>query len=184
MYIPREYREQDQGTIVAFMKRYNFAIVVTDNDGVPVATHLPFHVHEQDGNIVLSAHFARANPQWKSIASKEVLVIFSQPHAYISPTHYDREQSVPTWNYMAVHAYGKCRVIEDPAGGMKVLEDMILQSEPGYKDKWDNLSTDYKSALYKGIVPERSRIADTLANHEDTAARNVAEYMQQQQHEE
>ncbi|MES2702215.1 MAG: FMN-binding negative transcriptional regulator [Bacteroidota bacterium] len=199
MYIPREYEQKDQAEIIAFMKRYSFAIVVTHgDDDIPLATHLPFYVYAHNDEVHLTAHFAMGNLQWKGIEDKNVLVIFSQPHAYISPSHYSREQSVPTWNYVAVHAHGKCRVITDTNEGVGILEQMIMQSEPAYKQQWDGLSPEYKAALYKGIVPidititkleavnklsqdksehERHKIIDTLSSSTDTAEQDIAEYM-------
>lgn len=198
MFIPHEYRLTDRAEILAFMRRYNFAAIVSQADGVPLATHLPFHIMEQDGDIVLTAHFARANKQWQHIEEQTVLVIFSQPHAYISPVHYDKEQNVPTWNYMAIHAYGKCVVIDDMAKGIEILEQMILQSEPAYKAQWDRLDDKYKMGLYKGIVPveitidsvqaagklsqnktaaEKERIINALSQSSDSAERDIAAYM-------
>ncbi|MES2212441.1 MAG: FMN-binding negative transcriptional regulator [Pseudomonadota bacterium] len=198
MFIPKEFEITDRAEVLAFIRRYNFGVIVSQADGAPVATHLPFHVMERDGEIVLTAHFARANAQWKGIEEQLVMVIFSQPHAYISPSHYDKEQSVPTWNYVAVHAYGRCEVITDTTKGLGILEQMIQQSEPGYMAQWERLDEKYKLGMYKGIVPveitvtatkaagklsqnkteaERQRIIDTLGASDDSAERDVAEYM-------
>lgn len=184
--------------ILAFMRRYNFAAVVSFADGAPVATHLPFYVMERNGEIVLTAHFAKANKQCSHLEGQTVLVIFSQPHAYVSPKHYQKEQSVPTWNYVAVHAYGRCNVIRDIAKGMEILEQMILQSEPEYKAQWERLDEQYKERLYSGIVPveitidkleaagklsqdktgeQRERIISALSGSEDSAERDIADYM-------
>lgn len=198
MFIPKEYEITDHAVVTAFIRRYNFGIIVTANDDVPIATHLPFHISEQDGKMVLSAHFARANTQWKGIEDKQVLVIFSQPHAYISPSLYDKEQNVPTWNYVAIHVYGKATIITDTEKGFGMLEQMMQQSEPAYMEQWQRLDEAYKTRLYKGIVlveievdavkaagklsqdkttAEQQRIADTLYKSGDTAERDVAAYM-------
>ena len=89
------------------MQAYNFAIVVSVKEDIPIATHLPFVIEERENEIVLISHMSKANEQWKTISDKDVLVIFSEPHAYISPSLYEQQQNVPTWNYVAVHAYGK-----------------------------------------------------------------------------
>ncbi len=198
MYIPKEFQITDIDEAVAFMKRYSFGTIVSNMDGVPVATHLPFHVAKHAEQIVLSAHFAKANSQWETIQENDVLVIFSQPHAYISPQHYDKEQNVPTWNYVAVHAYGSCKLIIDNEKGMKILEDMIMQHEPGYINQWERLDNRYKDGLYKGIVPfeinvksiqsagklsqnksesEKKRIIEALSGSNDSVERELAEYM-------
>jgi transcriptional regulator len=163
MYVPKEFEFADQTEMIAFMKRYNFGVLVSQQNGVPLATHLPFHVMERDGQVFLTAHFAKANTQWKDIEEQQVLVIFSQPHAYISPVHYNKEQNVPTWNYVAVHAYGKCRRIQEMDKGMEILEQMIDQSEPGYRAQWERLDTLYKSKLYSEIVPFELEITDLKA---------------------
>ncbi len=92
------------------MQEHNFAALVTQQpDGVPLATHLPFILDTERGPYgTLFGHMARANQQWQSFDStQEVLLIFQGPHAYISPSWYDEKLSVPTWNFAAVHAYGK-----------------------------------------------------------------------------
>src|SRR5690242_18412812 len=137
MYIPRQNEMSDQEEIVAFMKAYSFATIVTVKDNVPVATHLPFVVSQADTGIILSAHFAQANHQWKQLTNERTLVIFSEPHAYISPKHYDSEMNVPTWNYISVHAYGKSEIITDPAEGIGELEKMIHQYEQNYFLQWN-----------------------------------------------
>src|SRR3546814_4672540 len=97
----------DKNEIVDFMKRFSFATIITAKDSFPIATHLPFLVSVRGDNITLTSHFAKANEHWRDIQNNKVLVIFSEPHAYISPKHYDKELNVPTWNYISVHAYGQ-----------------------------------------------------------------------------
>lgn len=157
MYIPAHFRQNDREAAIAFMKAHPFAIIVSSPDGIPVATHLPFHVESSDDDIILTAHFARANPQWKQL--KDVLVIFSGPHAYISPSLYEREENVPTWNYIAVHAYGTAELVTDEAEGFSILEELIKQSEPAYLSQWAGLEPKYKAGLFKGIAPFRVKVS-------------------------
>ena len=197
MYIPKINELTDRAEIIAFMKRYSFATIITGTaGGRPQATHLPFIVREEAEDIVLSAHFARANPQWQDLS--QVLVIFQGPHAYISPQHYEHTENVPTWNYIAVHAYGTGAIINDPARGFALLEELMQQSEPAFLDQWATLSEKYKQGLYKGIVPfelkvtelqakhkisqnktevERQNIIEALEQDTDQAAHDVAYYM-------
>src|ERR1051325_6086478 len=107
MYTPNHFRFDHEQEKIAFMKRYSFATMVTIKDQLPIATQLPFVINDNAGRIVLSSHFALANEQAKYIESNTSLIIFSEPHSYISPAHYDKQESVPTWDYIAVHAYGK-----------------------------------------------------------------------------
>ena len=81
-----------------------------------MATHLPLVVKDEGEHGLLEGHFARANPQWKSLDGQETLVVFNGPHSYVSPTLYVEELSVPTWNYIAIHAYGTLSLVEDEAG--------------------------------------------------------------------
>lgn len=199
MYTPKQFVNHNHEEIIAFMKAFSFATIVTAEDNFPLATHLPFTICKRNEQVILSAHFARANPQWKQLSQK-VLVIFSEPHAYISPSHYDNPISVPTWNYVAVHAYGEGKVITGQEEGFKALEAMIDNYEAGYRQQWNTLPVDYKQKMLNGIVPfeitvtelqatnklsqnkteaERERIINTLSASEQSAERQIAEYMQQ-----
>ncbi|MCH5720029.1 FMN-binding negative transcriptional regulator [Niabella hibiscisoli] len=80
------------------------------------------------------------------------LFFFSEPHAYISPAHYDKKESVPTWDYVAVHAYGTAKIIEEEQEKMQLLEQMIGFYEPGYQEQWNSLTDKFKSGMLKGIV--------------------------------
>src|SRR5438309_1993202 len=106
MYIPKHYLTEDRSEILSFMRQYPFGTIISAQDNYPVATHLPFIIEESENDIVIKSHFAKANPHWKNIESVPVLIIFTEPHAYISPQYYQHLQNVPTWNYMSVHAYG------------------------------------------------------------------------------
>ena len=200
MYIPAENKWTDRGAILQFMRAHNFALMVTVGKGGLEATHLPFVIEEPDDSIVLHAHLARANGQASVLAhDAEVLVVFSGPHAYISPSHYDRSDSVPTWNYLAVHAYGRAEIVGDEAEGYRSLEALMAASEPGYEPHWAQVSEKYKSGLFRGIVPfrirvtrleakakmsqnksesEQRRIIQTLLSADDTAAHETARFMQ------
>lgn len=200
MYIPAENQWNDRAAIVDFMRRQNFAVMLTAGADGMQATHLPFVVEEDKTALILHAHLARANPQANAIAAgAETLVIFSGPHAYISPRHYDRADSVPTWNYLAVHAYGSAALVIDKEEGFQSLERLMAGSEPGYEPHWAGVSEKYKEGLYRGIVPfkinvtrleakakmsqnkneaEHRRIIGDLLQSDDTAARETGLFMQ------
>ena len=137
MYIPQINVERDREKIIAFMQRFSFAAIITAKGNLPVATHLPFLVTVKDDVLILTSHFARANEHWKEIETSKSLVIFSEPHAYISPKHYDKELNVPTWNYISVHAYGQGRLITETANALRVLEATINNYEIAYRQQWD-----------------------------------------------
>jgi transcriptional regulator len=135
VYIPKSFAVTDPAILYPFMQHNNFATLVSQHDGALVATHLPLLVDSERG--ILSGHFARANPQWKSVAQQEALVIFGGVHTYISPTWYATMPNVPTWNYAVVHAYGTPRLIDDEAALRGLLEKLVDQHEAGFDAPWD-----------------------------------------------
>ena len=155
MYIPKAFREDDLNTLHKLMREYSFATLITQHEGVPFATHLPFILDAQQGpNGILLAHMARANPQWHDFVSEqEVLVIFQGPHAYVSPSWYEVELSVPTWNYAVVHAYGIPRLLEDNEELYKLLKILIETHEAQFENPWPfQLPDDYLQKMMRGIV--------------------------------
>mgnify|MGYP001268996705 CR=1 FL=1 len=202
MFIPALNRMDDHDEILSFMRANNFAIVVSVLDGLPVATHIPITITTKDDTITLRAHFAKANPQWKLLSEGETLVIFSGPHAYISPKHYDKFESVPTWNYMAVHAYGQAKIVnydDNPQAMNALIEELIQASEASYMSQWENLPDKYKDGMMSGTVGfemvvtridakaklsqnkhphEQERIIETLLGHEDSSVVVIGEAMQ------
>ena len=127
MYIPAAYRIEDRARINAFIQAYGFATVVTDRDGL-FASHLPVLFDETQG--MLRSHMARANEQWRHFqAEREVLCIFPGPHAYISPSWYVDQHTVPTWNYAAVHVYGFPQVIQD----REALKAVVVETTEKYE---------------------------------------------------
>ena len=112
MYINKFNRQEDQNEIEEFVRQNGFGIIISQVDNRPWATHIPLMLsHNAEGQPILSGHVSKANSQWKSIDGQEVLAIFSGPHAYISSSWYNHE-NVPTWNYTAVHTYGRARLVE------------------------------------------------------------------------
>ncbi|NCD72159.1 FMN-binding negative transcriptional regulator [Mucilaginibacter agri] len=153
MYIPKHFQISDEQEAVEFIKRYSFGTLVTTENDLPIATHIPFTVSQRDEQMILTSHIALANPQSKTLLQNRVLCIFTEPHAYISPIHYEKELSVPTWNYLAVHAYGKVELIEDENAKLVMLEDMIrFYNDTAYLDQWTRLPLDFKTRMAKGIT--------------------------------
>lgn len=201
MYIPKAFREDDMSTLHTLMHEYSFATLITLHEGVPFATHLPFILDAQRGsNGTLLAHMARANQQWHDFnSSQEVLVIFQGPHAYISPSWYEVELSVPTWNYAVVHAYGLPRFIEDQEELYKLLKALIQTHETHFEKPWPfQLPGEYLQKMMQGIVgfeihitrlegkfklsqnrtaSEREKVIAALQNCPDTLSAGVAELM-------
>lgn len=153
MYVPRHNQLEDRAEQLAYMRAYSFAALVSSGTGGLTATHLPFVIEEEGGRITLLAHMARANPQWRDFAAgAEALAIFMQPHAYVSPRLYDSRQNVPTWNYVAVHAYGRPVLIEERAAKMELQMKLIRQHDAAYLAQMAELPETYIDAKLAAIV--------------------------------
>lgn len=155
MYIPKAFREDDLNTLYKLIQVYSFATLITQHEGVPFATHLPLILDAKRGpNGTLLGHMARANPQWHDFASEqEAMVIFQGPHAYISPSWYEVELSVPTWNYAVVHAYGIPRLVEEGEELYKLLKILVQTHEAQFENPWPfQLPEDYLQKMIRGIV--------------------------------
>jgi transcriptional regulator len=151
MYIPASFKMEDKQVIYDFMEQNSFAILFTYFNDLPYATHLPFLLDRSEG--CLYGHMAKANPQWHEI-NDDVLVAFHGPHAYISPSWYETDQAVPTWNYAAVHVTGKFILIEDHNELKKILDRTANSYESSMPQPWSMSSLDPKllSALSDAIV--------------------------------
>lgn len=199
MYIPSSFRVSDKAEIHAYMRSYSFAILVTQRQGGTTATHLPVLLdsdHGEHGRLL--GHMARANPQWKDIEG-DALVIFPGPHAYVSATWYETPGTVPTWNYVAVHAYGTLRLIEES----ERLHDLLKRTAATYEARmprpWTYDETDPMfDKMLKEIVgfeieisrlegkhklnqnhPEerRRRVVSALQAHDDSDSQAIAKLM-------
>ena len=156
MYVPQHFSVNDLTHLHEVIRRNSFGIVTSEVDGQPMATHLPFMIDPARGpNGTLLAHMARQNPHWRAFDGKsEVLVIFSGPHGYISPGWYDKRPAVPTWNYVAVHAYGVPLVRDDPAESRAHLGQLASIHEAGRANPWhiDDEPTDFIDKMVPGVV--------------------------------
>jgi transcriptional regulator len=152
MYIPPSYVETDLNQLHDLMRAYNFATLASNGHPAPFATHLPFMVDTNAGEHgTLITHMARANPHWKRLqAEEEVLVIFMGPHSYISPRWYAAPSVVPTWNYAAVHAYGRPQVIHEESRLREIVTALADFQEGGVR--LPGLDEDFPDDLLKAIV--------------------------------
>jgi transcriptional regulator len=153
MYVPSVFAENDLAKLFDFMESNSFALLTTHQDGRSVASHLPFLVDRSAGpNGSLLGHLARANPQWRHFPT-EALVVFAGPHAYISPSWYEAKDVVPTWNYVAIHAYGTVEIVEDHAELARILKATIAIYEQSRATPWTmDFTTAYAAKMMKGIV--------------------------------
>jgi transcriptional regulator len=137
VYIPPSFVQTNRAVLHEAIERYSFALLVSGSGADLAANHLPLLLERDSGpHGTLVGHMARANPQWRSASGQPVLVVFSGPHAYISPTWYAAEQVVPTWNYVAVHAHGRLELIEDEVATLEVLQRTVKRYEATQPQPW------------------------------------------------
>ena len=152
MYSPPYNQVEDRAEVLSFMRANNFAVVVTATGGEPRASHLPVLLEERDGNLVIVAHMAKNNPQWEAFFDDEVLVVFHGPHAYVSPRWYAEKERVPTWNYAAVHAYGKVRAFHEPEAKRSAVAKLVAHHDPHWLPDYAKLSPGYMAGMLEAIV--------------------------------
>jgi transcriptional regulator len=152
MYSPPYNRLEERAELIAFMRANSFALLVTGTGGALHGSHLPVMIEESDGRIVIDTHMAKNNPQWKEFFDDEVMVVFSGPHAYVSPRWYEEKERVPTWNYAAVHAYGVPQIVTARAAKHASQRRLVASMDPQWLRKFDALREEYVSAMLEGIV--------------------------------
>jgi len=202
MYIPAPFAQRDLATLHEAIERYSFATLVSQAGGELTASHLPLLLDRTSGeNGTLLGHVARANLQWRDAAGQEVLAIFSGPHVYISPTWYEATPAVPTWNYVAVHAYGRLELIEDDAEVKSLLQRMVAVYEAGQPRPWQlNESPEFVERMLRQIVAfripitrlegkwklnqnrpadQRQRVISVLSERPDENSQAIAKLMEQ-----
>jgi transcriptional regulator len=154
MYVPASFSEERLDVLHDVMRRNSFATLVTDGEQGPYATHLPILLATTAGQFgTLRAHVAKANPHWGLFnAGKTSLAIFQGPHAYISPSWYvSTSGMVPTWNYVAVHAYGVARIIDDENQLRQLLIETVTAYESSFEKPW-SAAADALEKMMRGVV--------------------------------
>jgi transcriptional regulator len=163
MYVPAHFREERTDVLLALMRAAPLCSLVIATEQGLEANLLPLQLREAvpgagETGLVLVGHVARANPIWKKAARGEALAIFSGPQAYISPSGFASKQEhgkvVPTWNYVAVHAHGPIRWIEDDAWLAAFLEALTNEHEAGRAEPWrvSDAPPDFTAATRRGVV--------------------------------
>jgi transcriptional regulator len=203
VYIPEYFRVRDHEDAIKFMRANPFAILISSTDAGPFATHLPLFVRaEGDEKVVIRGHAAKANPHWRYLEQKpQCLTIFHGPHSYISPSNYTEHESVPTWNYGAVHLYGNAQVFSSPEALQGILHELIQTFEPAYASQWASLDGAYRERMLKQIVgfeiqvtkmeakfklgqnrtrEDQQNMISSLEKDDDTAVSGVARLMKEQ----
>jgi transcriptional regulator len=165
MFVPSIYKAQNVEEVTAFLKKHTFAALVSQVKGRYWATHIPLMLSvNENGEQVLLGHVSKANEQWKEIAEQEeVMAIFQGAHAYISSDWYDHE-NVSTWNYTAVHVYGKVKILEGEAlrHAVKTLVDHYEPSLDS-KARMENMNPHFLDREFKGIYGIELKINEIQA---------------------
>jgi len=206
VYLPLVFTESRPEVLIAHIERHDFGLLLSQGESAPTASHVPFLVKRRDGNLLLQAHLARPNPQLAELdRAGEALAIFQGPHAYISPTWYTAGPAVPTWNYAAVHAYGKVRTIPDSGwlrDFVRRLSERHEAHEPTPPWRMEELPEPYVASMLRGIVgveievsrlegkfklsqnrpaEDRPRIIAALEQRDDAESRDLAALMRRRE---
>ncbi|MET8865144.1 FMN-binding negative transcriptional regulator [Nonomuraea sp. NPDC004580] len=165
MHVFPRYQADDPAQVTELVRRNPFALVVSaDGGGAPTATHVPVILEGdtlEDGTLL--GHLARANPHWRSWGpGTEVLVVFTGPHGYVSPTVYGTDPAVPTWDYAAVHVTGRVELLDD---AMEVVERTVTAAESLREPSWEPTpaSRERFRALLPGVVAFRVHVRSVQA---------------------
>ena len=198
MYIPSNVKMNDISSTHNFINEFGFGTIVSNS---LTGTHLPFVLHQDEGEHgTLYSHCAKANPHWKELDGEDVLIIFSGPHSYISPSWYAQSPAVPTWNYASVHAYGKVSLLNDNQT-LEAVEEVVHKYEPELLVTRDVITNEFRDKLLSGIVGFKVEISNiegklklgqqrkiedqigvynALKNSKDLDAQSLANYMEKQ----
>jgi len=177
MYIPKYFNVTKMEEIQEFVQQHSFGTIVTTDKGKPMATHLPMRFYQNGDDYYITGHLAYGNSQWRTFETcKDVLVMFQGPDAYISSSWYSHE-NVPTWNYQAVHIYGKVGILDRE----ELIEDLaiLLERYEHNRDNpvlWDKLSPELLEKELKGIVGFKIKVEEVQASYKLSQNRNETDY--------
>jgi len=178
MYIPKYFKVTNVDEIWDFVQKNSFGTIVTTEQGKPIATHLPLGLTKKGDDYYITGHMAFGNPQWRTFETcEDVLVMFQGPNAYISSSWYSHE-NVPTWNYQAIHMYGKASILEKD----ELIEELtgMLEKYEHYSENpvlWDKLSPELLENQLKGIVGFKIKVEEIQAAYKLSQNRNETDYI-------
>jgi transcriptional regulator len=182
MYIPPAFRDDDKESIRATIHAARLATLVTATAEGLLATPLPLYLDESEGEHgVIYGHVAKANPQWRVSAQGDGLAMFMGPDAYVTPAWYQTKQEtgkvVPTWNYVAVHAYGPVEFFEDADRLLEIVTRLTNLHEGGRAGPWavSDAPADFIQSQLKGIVGLRMPIGRLEGKRKMSQNRNAAD---------
>lgn len=175
MYVPKSFEVDDPETLRAIMASYGFATLISSGAEGLVASHVPVVFEAAAGKGRLVAHLARANPHGEALDGTAVLAIFQGPHGYISPSWYAAHPAVPTWNYVAVHVYGRARLVREAERLREIVRRLVDIYENGRPTPWSmaGLPDDYLRNMLNGIVGVEIDIERLEGKHKLSQNRGV-----------
>ena len=159
MYLPKHFEITNSDEIFAFVEANAFGQLISQVEHRLFSSHVPFLLSNE--RTVLFAHLAKANPQLAEIEQQEVLITFDGPHDYISPSWYTGP-GVPTWNYQAVHIYGRCKVLNDAEKLKDIVECLTKKYESGFDAPWRPA---YKEAMLGAIAGLEIQITEVQCKY-------------------
>jgi transcriptional regulator len=158
MYNPPLFREDRIEVLHDAIRRAGLVTLVTQTADGLIASHAPMLLDLEPAPYgTLIGHLARPNPQARG-AIGEGLAIFQGPDAYITPSWYATKRQngkvVPTWNYVAIHAYGAVEFFNDPERLRDVVTRLTERQEAGRAQPWavTDAPADFIDGMLKGIV--------------------------------
>ncbi|OCX64632.1 transcriptional regulator [Thioclava sp. SK-1] len=159
MYRPPAFAETRREVLHHAIAQIRLAALVTPHDGGIDVSHVPMLLRDTGKAVTLETHVARGNPHWRRLAQdRPSVAIFQGPQAYISPSFYPTKAEtgkvVPTWTYIAVHAHGQLRAVQDRSWLAQHLHDLTQASEANMPQPWsvDDAPREYLNSLERGIV--------------------------------
>ena len=177
MYTPEIYKNENQEEIKKFLLENSFGILINQTKGKLCATHIPLELEmNSEGKEILYGHLSKENPQWNGfLDNDQILAVFSGPHSYISSSWYDHE-NVPTWNYIAVHVYGKIKIIEGEA---------VIESLKKLVDKYEQNSENpvrVEDLSKKTMMQSRGIVAFEIEITEIQATKKISQNRDEKNH--
>jgi transcriptional regulator len=178
MYIPKYFKVTNVDEVLDFVQKNSFGTIVTTEQGKPIATHLPLGLNKKGDDYYITGHMAYGNPQWRTFATcEDVLVMFQGPNAYVSSSWYSQE-NVPTWNYQAIHIYGKASILEKD----ELIEELTRMLEKYEQNRenpvlWDKFSPELLENQLKGIVGFKIKVEEIQAAYKLSQNRNETDYL-------
>jgi transcriptional regulator len=155
MYIPKHFEITDREEIYRFIKANGFGQLISLVNGKLFSSHIPFLLSEDHCKLI--GHISKQNPQWEDIENQVVMVTLEGPHDYISPSWYVKPDSPPTWNYQAIHIYGRCSTILDTEKLKSIVHSLTYKYESFLDDPWE---PSYDENMLHGIVGIELKITE------------------------